>query len=141
MITGNNAAQFTVSDITTNAEMWYTIDGTDPTNGAPALGPITTNYANLSLSTSTTVTFKIRAFRNNYQPSSIVTTTLLPSNLSGIFDGPRGLALNTVGSLLYVADQTNNAIQALNLGNNLIEYLAQHKRGNQPAGGCGGGCR
>ena len=32
IITGNNAAQFTVSDITTNVTLWYTIDGTDPTN-------------------------------------------------------------------------------------------------------------
>jgi VCBS repeat-containing protein len=36
-----------------------------------------------------------------------------------LFNGPQGLALNSAGSLLYIADQTNNAIQALNLANNL----------------------
>ncbi|MGA2751964.1 MAG: hypothetical protein ABSG59_24640, partial [Verrucomicrobiota bacterium] len=40
VITGDNAAQFTVSDITTNAEMWYTTDGSNPTNAAPSVGPI-----------------------------------------------------------------------------------------------------
>src|ERR1035437_7589507 len=39
-ISGNNAAQFTVSDITSNAVYWYTIDGSDPTNASPSIGPI-----------------------------------------------------------------------------------------------------
>ena len=39
-ITGANAAQFTVSDVTTNVTLWYTIDGTVPTNAPPSIGPI-----------------------------------------------------------------------------------------------------
>ena len=30
VINGNNGAQFTVSDITTNCVLYYTMDGTDP---------------------------------------------------------------------------------------------------------------
>ena len=80
VITGNNAAQFAVSDITTNAEMWYTIDGiTDPTNAAPSLGPISSG-ASLSLNASSGLTLKIRAFRTCYQPSAIVTNVFSPAS-------------------------------------------------------------
>ena len=73
VVIGGNAAFFTVTDVTTNAQMWYTIDGTDPTNAAPSLGP-STNGVSLSLNASTSLTFKIRAFHANYQASDIVTT-------------------------------------------------------------------
>jgi hypothetical protein len=79
VITGDNAAQFTVSDITTNAELWYTIDGTDPTNAAPSVGPLT-NGVTLSLNASSNLTFKVRAFRDNYQPSAIVPALFSATN-------------------------------------------------------------
>jgi hypothetical protein len=81
VITGANAALFTVTDVTTNAQMWYTIDGTAPTNSPPSLGPIT-NGASLSLNGSSSLTFKIRAFRNNYQPSDPVTTVFSSANFA-----------------------------------------------------------
>ena len=68
-INGNNGAQFTVTDITSNAEYWYTIDGTSPTNAPPSIGPITTTGTNgivLSLNVSTNILFQVRAFRNGY---------------------------------------------------------------------------
>jgi sugar lactone lactonase YvrE len=34
------------------------------------------------------------------------------------FNGPMGIALNSSGSLLFIVDQTNNAIQVLDFGNN-----------------------
>ena len=42
-INGNNAAQFTISDITANAHLYYTLDGSDPssTNGVD-LGTVAT---------------------------------------------------------------------------------------------------
>jgi sugar lactone lactonase YvrE len=50
-----------------------------------------------------------------------------------LFSGPRGLALNSVGGLLYIADQTNNAIQALNLANNLTSTFLNANNGiSQP---------
>src|SRR5262249_13815155 len=75
MITGNNAASFTVSDETDNAKMYYTLDGKDPTtNGPSSIGPILTG-STLSLNISTKFVFKIRAFRPNYQNSDVVTQT------------------------------------------------------------------
>jgi hypothetical protein len=74
LVTGNNAALFKVSDQTLGAEMWYTIDGSDPTNGPPSLGPIKDGAA-LSLNANTNFPFRIRAFRAKYLSSDIVSTT------------------------------------------------------------------
>jgi hypothetical protein len=82
IITGDNAAQFTVSDITTNAQMWYTVDGSNPTNAAPSLGPIpsgTTRSLQFPAGVSN-LTFKVIAFRDCYQPSAIVSNSFLLSN-------------------------------------------------------------
>ncbi len=76
-ISGNNAAQFTVTDITTNALMYYTIDGSDPTNdgSATSIGPISSGATlSLQVPTGTNLNFKIRAFKANYQPSQITPT-------------------------------------------------------------------
>ena len=81
LISGNNAAQFTVSDLTVGAQMWYTLDGSNPTNTAPSLGPIT-NGATLSLNITTNTTFKIAAFLNNYQPSGVITTVFTTTNFN-----------------------------------------------------------
>jgi VCBS repeat-containing protein len=89
LIIGNNAGLFTLADLTANAVFWYSIDGTDPTNA-----PGTTNYAHsmllctnnlwltnsISLSISSNFTFKVRAFKNNYQPSAVVSAYFANSN-------------------------------------------------------------
>ncbi|MGA2279742.1 MAG: chitobiase/beta-hexosaminidase C-terminal domain-containing protein [Verrucomicrobiota bacterium] len=92
VITGNNGAQFTVSDITTNATIWYTIDGTSPTNdgsGTSAELVVLTNSnpVTLSLNVSTNILFQVRAFRNGYEPSGIAsqffsTTNFVPNSIS-----------------------------------------------------------
>ena len=89
IITGNNAAQFAVSDITTNAEMWYTVDGSNPTNAAPSVGPVSSGTT-LSLqfpAGGSNLTFKVIAFRANYQPSALVpvvfsSTNFVPNTIS-----------------------------------------------------------
>jgi hypothetical protein len=89
MITGNNAAQFTVSDLTTNAEMWYTTDGSTPTNAAPSVGPIASG-ATISLqfpSGASNLTFKVIAVRANYQASAVIpvvfsATNFVPNSIS-----------------------------------------------------------
>jgi hypothetical protein len=73
VIAGNNAALFSVTEQTTNAVMWYTTDGSDPTPASPSIGPITSGQ-NISLNASANVTFKVRAFRSGYQDSDIVST-------------------------------------------------------------------
>ena len=81
-IYGANAAQFAVSNGTAGAQMWYTTDGSDPTNGNPSIGPITAGTT-LSLNFpygSTNLLFKICAFKNNYHASAIVTNLFLLDN-------------------------------------------------------------
>ena len=82
-IVGNNGAQFTVSDITSNAVFWYTIDGTDPTNAPPSSGPIAITNGNpvtLSLNVNSNILFQARAFRSGYQPSGIAVQSFSSSN-------------------------------------------------------------
>ena len=77
VIAGDNAALFTITDQTTNAVMYYTIDGTDPDTNS--IGPIVSGKT-LSLNATSDVLFKIRAFRNNYQDSDIVSKTFSASS-------------------------------------------------------------
>ena len=80
-ISGNNAAQFTVSDITTNAQMWFTTNGVDPTNisSSTNFGPISAGQI-ISLNIAADITFKIRAFKDNYQPSGVVSGLFSATN-------------------------------------------------------------
>ncbi|HXI71974.1 MAG TPA: FN3 associated domain-containing protein [Verrucomicrobiae bacterium] len=84
-ITGNNAAQFTISDITANAHLYYTLDGSDPssTNASSVdLGTVgaATNVWTVSLGIQATTVFKVRAFRDNFQPSAIITNQFSITN-------------------------------------------------------------
>lgn len=82
-IVGNNAAQFTISDITAGSTLYYTTDGSDPssTNGT-GLGPLPnpTNVWTVGIQIESNTVFKVRAFKPNYQPSAIVTNIFSPSN-------------------------------------------------------------
>ncbi len=75
VISGGNAAAFTLSDVTKNAHLYYTIDGSDPsqTNGSD-LGTVATvtNVWSLTLLIQSNILFKVRAFHDNYQPSAVV---------------------------------------------------------------------
>jgi sugar lactone lactonase YvrE len=129
VVSGNNAAMFTVTDQTDSAQMWYTIDGSDPTNAAPSLGPINSG-ASLSLNASFNLTFRICAFRANYLNSDIITAFFSPTNfVPNIFKSPLGIALDTSGAQLFVADLSNNAVQVLHLGNNQTETFLDASAG------------
>jgi hypothetical protein len=77
VITGDNAALFTVTDQTTNSVMYYTFDGSDPDTNS--IGPIVSGKT-LSLNATSDVLFKIRAFRGDYQDSDIVSKTFSASS-------------------------------------------------------------
>jgi hypothetical protein len=82
IITGLNAAQFTVSDITIGALMYYTTDGSIPTSdgSGTSTGPIT-NGEILSINIVTNTAFQIKAFNPpNFQDSSVVTNVFSPTN-------------------------------------------------------------
>src|SRR5665213_3111092 len=82
-INGDNASQFNISDITANAHLYYTIDGSDPssTNGVD-LGTVAspTNLWTVGFPILSNTLFKVRAFRDNYQPSAVESALFSPSN-------------------------------------------------------------
>ncbi|MEW6303434.1 MAG: hypothetical protein AB1705_08190 [Verrucomicrobiota bacterium] len=83
-ILGNNAASFGISNVTESAEMWYTTDGTEPTNAPPSIGPITSGTT-LSIpftGTNETMVFQIRGFRANYLPSTVVSNQFNKTNFA-----------------------------------------------------------
>lgn len=98
LIIGANAALFNITDFTTGAHLYYTIDGSDPSStnaNAVDLGisPNSTNTWTVSLSIQTNTLFKVRAFRDNYQASGIVsnlfnTATFQPTTIT--FGRPTG---------------------------------------------------
>jgi hypothetical protein len=82
-IAGNNAAQFTITDITTNIVFYYTLDGTDPTNAPASQQVISTNgTATLSLNGGTNIFFQARAFgygaESGYAMSGIAQQNFVP---------------------------------------------------------------
>jgi len=91
-INGANAALFTISDVTVNAHLYYTLDGSEPSStnaNAVDLGTVATptNVWTVSVSIQTNTWFLVRAFRDNYQPSAIVsnlftTTAFVPNKIT-----------------------------------------------------------
>lgn len=72
---------------TTNAQMWYTLDGSEPTqavNGTNAnpnsLGPKANGDSIALVLGTNTVTVKLRAFRDNYKDSGIAIAEFSPTN-------------------------------------------------------------
>lgn len=80
VIFGDNPASFEIRNETSAAQMFYTIDGSDPTNGPPSLGPVTTGEVLALQNVTNDVTFRMRAFRANFKPSDIVSKVFSPTN-------------------------------------------------------------
>jgi Chitobiase/beta-hexosaminidase C-terminal domain/NHL repeat len=101
IINGKNPANFTLSDDTDNAQLWFTTDGSDPTNGAPA--QLYLPYSQLNIVNGTNnVVFKVQAFKDGYTPSYEVVKTFLFSDLETSAIGiPRDFSAG-IGSTIVV---------------------------------------
>jgi sugar lactone lactonase YvrE len=83
IIGGDNAAAILLTDATTNAQMWYTLDGSAPVPGSTnSVGPILSGQI-LSIDITTNTTLTVQAFANNFAPSGIATGVFLPANIDG----------------------------------------------------------
>ena len=75
---GNGAGGFNISDITAGAHLYFTLDGSDPSstnyaaNGDLGVAPASNQWSNVTFPITSNTLFKVRAFKDNYQPSSIV---------------------------------------------------------------------
>ncbi|HUD48591.1 MAG TPA: chitobiase/beta-hexosaminidase C-terminal domain-containing protein [Candidatus Baltobacteraceae bacterium] len=71
-IGGNNAASIKLNDITVGAAIYYTLDGSVPTNDGSSVGPFSDGQI-ISLTLTSNVTMTARAFADNFAPSGITT--------------------------------------------------------------------
>jgi hypothetical protein len=78
-IIGNNAASFTLNDATIGSEMWYTTDGSEPTIGGPTSTVAGNGTPSLPRSPDP-IPFRVRAFRDGYSPSQIISYDFMPQD-------------------------------------------------------------
>jgi sugar lactone lactonase YvrE len=82
VIVGDNAADVLLTDITLGSDMYYTIDGSSPTNDGSSLGPVGSGSV-LSLDIQTNVLLQVRAFTPGLATSQLISTELSVSNVVG----------------------------------------------------------
>lgn len=83
IVLGNNAASFSLTNATQEAEMFYTTDGSDPTNNLvanPAGVRFITGETLSFILTDTNLVFKVRAFKQGFAPSAVLTNIFSPTN-------------------------------------------------------------
>jgi hypothetical protein len=79
-IIGNDAADIILSNDTASAVMYYTLDGSSPTNdGSNGIGPVTSGQT-LVLDITSNITLTVRAFASGFAPSGFVAEPLLLTN-------------------------------------------------------------
>ena len=81
-----NPGNIVLKNITAGATLWFTTDGSDPTDG-PTQNPATQgpkfHGEKLSFILGTTnLTLKVKAFRSNFKPSQIASVELSPTNFT-----------------------------------------------------------
>jgi hypothetical protein len=117
-ITGNDAAAVLVSDITSNAEIFYTTDGNAPTNGAAdTFGPVYSG-STISFAITSNTTLSVQALTPNFAPSGVVTVVFSPTNFSadqitfGYESGEASSQFITAPGQVFIAPVTLTLIPA-----------------------------
>jgi sugar lactone lactonase YvrE len=111
IISGDNAADVLLTDITSGADLYYTINGTTPTNDGSSLGPVSSETT-LSFGISSNVLLQVRAFASGLATSQTTSTELSVSNLMGnqvtwgFSSGPVSTHFTTALNLLFTAPVT-----------------------------------
>ncbi len=80
IIGGNNGALVQLTELTSPATMWYTIDGSTPAvNGPTSIGPVASG-TNISFNVVSNVTLSVEAFAPGFAPSQVATALFTVSN-------------------------------------------------------------
>jgi len=82
-IVGNNPGSLQITDLTSNSLIYYSLDGSTPTNDGTYGNGIASGTI-LSLSVTNTVVLTARAFAPNFLPSGNVTVQLSPTNYAAV---------------------------------------------------------
>ena len=84
LISGTNYYSFSISEITANADLFYTLDGSDPRVNGLSLSSIATYTAsnnvwtvNPTIAIVSNTLFQVYALRPNYQPSAVISNLFL----------------------------------------------------------------
>jgi hypothetical protein len=80
-VVGANPASFSLYSVTANAEMWYSVDGLDPTNRPPSIKYNEGTPIRMILKDQPR-TIKARAFKSGYTPSSVSSKTFVPGDFT-----------------------------------------------------------
>ena len=79
-LSGNDAAAVKLTDVTLNAAMYYTLDGSSPTNdGSNGIGPFFSGDI-LAIDLVSNATLNVRAFAPGFAPSGVVSELLTTNN-------------------------------------------------------------
>ncbi len=93
----------TLSCATTGAEVWYTTDGSTPTNQAPSLP-----YTGTPVQVATSLTLTARGFKTDYQTSAIASAVFTgPQVKTPVFSPPGGMFTGT--QIVSIACATTGA--------------------------------
>lgn len=137
VISGNNAAAFTVSTASSGAQLFYTTDESEPTNGAPSIGPITSG-TQLSFNVSNSnLVFKVRAFKTNYEPSATVSNVFSISNFLanritlGFDGGEASSAFIAASGQTFYSPVTMNLLAGQQM--NSLQFALSATNGTGPA--------
>jgi hypothetical protein len=82
IITGDNPANILLTDITPGANLYYTIDGTTPTNDGSS-GVSVASGTTLNLNITNNVVLQVRGFATGLAPSTVSSNNLSVSNVVG----------------------------------------------------------
>jgi len=79
-IVGNNGASVLLTELTSPATLWYTLDGNPPViNGDGSFGPVPSG-TNISFSVDSNITLMVQAFSPGFAPSPVVSEVFAASN-------------------------------------------------------------
>ena len=84
LVSGTNYYSFTITELTANADLFYTLDGSDPRVSGLSLSSIATYTAsnnvwtvNPTVAILSNTLFQVYALRPNYQPSAVISNLFL----------------------------------------------------------------